>query len=84
MHICCQHARLHLRILQSWLASVCSPNCHHLNTVLIVPSQELTLLDWWSDPLTVFVGIPFICPWHSLTLVMDASVLGWGAHVGPL
>lgn len=45
LHLVVQHARLHLRPLQAWLASVCSPSCHHLNSVLTVLVLVLASLD---------------------------------------
>ncbi|KAG6930889.1 hypothetical protein G0U57_002791, partial [Chelydra serpentina] len=41
-------------------------------------------LSWWLNPLTLREGVPFQPPLPTLTLVTDASALGWGAHLGQL
>lgn len=48
-----------------------------------VPSHILSSLDWWMDPTSVCKGVPFAPP-QSLTLVMDALDLSWGAYLEPL
>ncbi|KAM7164069.1 uncharacterized protein RBU57_008131 [Macrochelys suwanniensis] len=79
-----QHARLRLQPLQAWLASVYRPGRDNLDMVLTVPARTLDSLQWWLDPLIVGAGVPFQSPHPSLTLVTDASALGWGAHLGDL
>lgn len=49
-----------------------------------MPELVLLSLDWWTDPLKVCVGIPFLPTLPTLTLVMHASSLGLGAHIGSL
>ncbi|KAM7182065.1 uncharacterized protein RBU57_000616 [Macrochelys suwanniensis] len=79
-----QHARLCLRPLQAWLASVYRPGRDSLDMVLTVPNPMLDSLRWWLNPWMVGAGVPFQSPQPTLTLVTDASALGWGAHLGHL
>lgn len=53
-------------------------------TVLTVPKCTLDSLRWWLNPRMVGAGVPFHPPQPTLTLVTDASALGWGAHLGGL
>lgn len=47
-------------------------------------ATSLSSLDWWLDPKSVRQVVPFVTPSPSLTLVSDASDLGWGAHLDEL
>ncbi|KAG6937400.1 ORF 3, partial [Chelydra serpentina] len=75
------HARLRLRPLQAWLSSAYRPRRDSLDLILTVPAQVLASLNWWLDPRKVLAGVPFHPPQPSLALTMDASSLGWGAHL---
>lgn len=44
----------------------------------------MTSLDWQTDPVSVCAGVAFVLPQSLLTLVMDMSSLGLGAHLSPL
>lgn len=79
-----QHARLRLRPLQVWLVSVYRPGRDSLDMVLTVQRHTLDSLCWWLDPHMVGAGVPFYPPQPTLTLVTDASGLGWRAHLGSL
>uniref|UniRef100_A0A8C3H6Y3 RB1 inducible coiled-coil 1 n=1 Tax=Chrysemys picta bellii TaxID=8478 RepID=A0A8C3H6Y3_CHRPI len=72
-----RHARLRLRQLQAWVSSVYRPSRDSLNIVVMIPNS----LTWWLDHRTVCAGVPFHAPQPFLHLVMDASSLGWGAHL---
>ncbi|XP_067398957.1 uncharacterized protein [Emydura macquarii macquarii] len=74
-------ARLRLRPLQAWLASVYVPHRHSLTRMVLVPPQVLSSLDWWRDPREVMMGVPFREFIPSVTLITDASDRGWGAHI---
>ncbi|KAG6936072.1 gag-pol fusion protein, partial [Chelydra serpentina] len=54
-----QHARLRLRPLQAWLASVYRPIRDDLDMVVTVPAHTLDSLQWWLDPQTLGEGVPF-------------------------
>lgn len=78
------HTRLWLRPLQSWLTTVYCPARGPLDLVVSIPILVLSLLRWWLDPWEVCKGVPFAALQSSLSLVMDASDRGWGAHLGHL
>ncbi|XP_067420874.1 dynein axonemal heavy chain 14 [Emydura macquarii macquarii] len=73
--------RLRLRPLQRWLASVYAPIRHPLNRIVTLPTPLLTSLLWWKDPREVLKGVPFREMVPSVTLITDASDVGWGAHI---
>lgn len=74
----------HKTTLNGWLASVYSPNHDQLDLVVGVPSHVHTSLDGWTNPARVCIDIPFAHLQLMLTLMTDASALGWGAHLGSL
>lgn len=78
------HAVLHLRSLQTWFASVHSPNRQHLDLVLTVPDPIFTSLDWWKDPQSATAGVAFVIPQPFVSLVSVVSNLGWGVHLSCL
>lgn len=41
-------------------------------------------LNWWKDPHNIFTGISFAQPSPTLIIMADASLLGWGVHLGTL
>ncbi|XP_065267485.1 collagen alpha-3(IV) chain-like [Emys orbicularis] len=79
-----QHARLRLRPLQSWLASVYRLAWDTLDSIVTLPHPVLDSLLWWLDPQVVCAGVPFTSPQPSLSLVTDALDLGRRAHLGDL
>lgn len=64
------------------MASMYSPNCHHPDSVLMVPSPVLTSLNWWLDLLVVCADVPFSRSQLQISLVSDTSALGWGLTWG--
>lgn len=58
------------------------PNQDHLDSLVILSPRALESLQWWFNPQTVRVGVPFSKP--HLLLIMDVLVLGWRAHLGNL
>lgn len=44
----------------------------------------LSSLNWWMNLRTVMEGMPFEGLFPSVTLVSDASDLGWGVHINNL
>ncbi|XP_034622441.1 uncharacterized protein LOC117875318 [Trachemys scripta elegans] len=55
-----------------------------LDRVVTLPHPVFSSLQWLLNPQVVCAGVPFTAPQPSLLLVMDASALGWGAHLGDL
>src|SRR5207253_813479 len=43
------------------------------------PIQELL---WWTKPKNLVAGVPLHEPQPQATMLTDASLCGWGAHVG--
>ncbi|XP_043363956.1 uncharacterized protein LOC122458715 [Dermochelys coriacea] len=78
------HARLRLHLLQAWLSTVYRLRRDSLSTVVTILPGILASLGWWLDPKSVCEGISFRAPQPSVSLVTDASSLGWGAHLGNL
>lgn len=39
------------------------------------------LLDWWKDPGSIMMGVPFVAPQPSISLVSDASDVVWEAQL---
>ena len=52
----------------------------------IIPCSQILKkhLIWWKDPKNVLTGSPLYAEEHNLLLFTDASVKGWGAHLGDL
>lgn len=72
-----QHSRLRLHPLQTWLASVLRPNRHKLDCVVTVPQSVQSSPKWWTDPHFMLQRVPFAVFSPTVTLVSDASELGW-------
>lgn len=77
-----RHAWLRLPPLHTWLATVYVPSRHHWDQAVTVLDCVLSSLNYWLDPKSVLQGVDFVSLSPSLTLVSDASDLGWGAHLG--
>ena len=49
----------------------------------IYPDREsLRELEWWASRANLTVGRPFLRPDPTMTIVTDASMEGWGGHLG--
>ena len=49
----------------------------------IYPDHEsLRELEWWASRANLTVGRPFLRPDPTMTIVTDASMEGWGGHLG--
>ena len=46
------------------------------------PSESLRELEWWASRANLTVGRPFLRPDPTMTIVTDASMEGWGGHLG--
>ena len=44
--------------------------------------KSLRELEWWASRANLTVGCPFLRPDPTMTIVTDASVEGWGGHLG--
>ena len=51
-----------------------------------IPCSEILKkhLVWWKNPKNVLTGCPLHVEEHNLLLFTDASIKGWGAHLGDL
>ncbi|KAG6925231.1 hypothetical protein G0U57_015111, partial [Chelydra serpentina] len=74
-----QHARLRLRPLQSWLASVYWLARNSLERVLTLPRPVPDSLQWWFDPQVVCAGDPFTGEHIWETSGHKASGLRWNS-----
>lgn len=79
-----RHARLRLCPLQTWLNLVYRLSRDSIDTIVTIPPSTLGSLNWWLTPSLVYAGLPFHPPQPSVSLMTDASSLGWGAHLGSL
>jgi hypothetical protein len=76
--------RLHVRPFQWHLATRWNQvTGNPLDRVQTSPQIQLAA-QWWLDHNNLIQGVPLIPPAPTLRLFTDASVDGWGAHVGDL
>ena len=73
--------RLHMRPIQLYLLAWWKPNVLPLNHMIPVKSSLTQHLLWWTVRENVFKGMPLQEPTTQMTLVTDASEMGWGAHL---
>ena len=53
--------------------------------IRIYPDHEsLRELEWWASRANLTVGRPFLRPDPTMTIVTNASMEGWGGHLGDL
>lgn len=83
-HSIMQHARLCLRSLQAWLATVYLLVLHHLDSTVTVPSQVLVSMEWWLDHHVVCAGVPLLQSQLSMLVVSDTLSPGWGTQLRSL
>jgi len=76
--------RLHMRPLQMYLLSQWRPIRDPLDTVVPILPTVLPHLRWWLNRERLSVGVPISLPDPSVTLLTDASLTGWGAHLEPI
>ncbi|KAJ1121781.1 hypothetical protein NDU88_000300 [Pleurodeles waltl] len=77
------NARLHMRPLQEALETNWSQRTGRWEDTVRLPEVALQSLRWWMHRPHLSVGAPFHQVLPSDTLVTDASLQGWGAHLGP-
>ena len=75
--------RLHMRPFQWYLKTHWK---YPQSLDKIIPCSQILKkhLIWWKDPKNVLTGSPLHAEEHNLLLFTDASVKGWGAHLGDL
>lgn len=76
------HTCLWMRPLQLWFLLNFNPALHHQNKPLTMTKRALHSLLWWETPANLLGGSPFFPPPPSVTVTTDASLWGWGAHIG--
>lgn len=73
--------RLHMRPIQLYLLALWRPKIHPLTHMIVIRPILLQHLQWWMNRENFFKGMPLQDPPSQLTLITDASELGWGAHI---
>lgn len=76
--------RLRMRNLQWHLLTYFRPSSRDLMTPVPLLEPIVPHVQWWCDLAHLRQGLSFPPPTPSLTLVTDASLDGWGAHLGAL
>ena len=76
--------RLRMRELQWHLLAHFRPVSRDLLSPVPLAPSVVPFLQWWQDADNLNQGLSFPPPVPSLTLVTDASLDGWGAHLGSL
>lgn len=76
-----EHARLHFRCLQHWIATVYTPNVRDVQKRVSIPMHVTNSLTWWTAPKNLMSGVPFHRQHLTIQLTTDASLIGWGAHL---
>lgn len=77
------HGRLFLRPLQIYLLSQWRPSSRDLEIKIERKKDVEPMLTRWLDTGWLQEGVPLSTPAPELSLVTDASVEGWGAHILP-
>ena len=78
VHMAVTHTRhIQLMLHSQWTQVSDSPYLR------IYPDHEsLRDLEWWASRANLTVGRPFLRPDPAMTIVTDASMEGWGGHLG--
>ena len=74
-------ARLHMRPLQLYFLSFWRPNKDSSETHIPIRDPFLQHAHWWLMRDNIFRGTPLHIP-SEVVLWTDASLTGWGAHMG--
>ena len=75
--------RLHMRPLQLYLLCHWTPSTDSLEASVPILPPLRPHLEWWLDRERLSAGVPISLPDPELTLLTDASLQGWGAHLEP-
>ena len=73
--------RLHMRPLQLELKKLWSQSLS-LDKKIILSQEVLDHLNWWKERHNVMATVPLHLPKPSISIYTDASMEGWGAHMG--
>ena len=74
--------RLHMRPLQWHLLTYFHPSSRDLTTSVPLVQSIIPAIQWWIQPSNILQGLKFPPRETQVTLVTDASLSGWGAHLG--
>ncbi|XP_064647473.1 uncharacterized protein LOC135500157 [Lineus longissimus] len=74
--------RLHLRPLQFYLKCFFKTHQDHIEKVVPLQPIFFQYLLWWESEDNLMAGDPLHPPEPVVTLITDASLSGWGAHLG--
>ena len=72
----------HMRDLQSHLLGFFAPSLRNLATLVPLTPSVVPHIQWWCDQSHLLLGNQFPPPQPSVVLTTDASLMGWGAHLG--
>ena len=75
--------RLHMRPIQLYLLSLWRPSRDPLEASVPIRAPLRPHLIWWTDKGRLSEGVPISPPEPDFTLLTDASLQGWGAHLEP-
>ncbi|KAJ1112426.1 hypothetical protein NDU88_000690 [Pleurodeles waltl] len=78
------HARWHMTALQWCLRKQWFQHKGDLEEFITIYRDAAKDLRWWAVDGNLSQGRPFALPPSVATIIMDASTLGWGAHLGDL
>lgn len=78
------NARLHMRPLQQALEDQWSQTSGRWDDQIVLPQSAKDSFKWWTDRLNIMKGVPFHQEIPKQTIVTDASLVGWGAHMSHL
>ena len=74
--------KIHIRPIQYNLHHCYSPKNHPHHHPVPVWQQTIAALQWWIDKNNFFKGLPIHSPQYQYRICTDASMEGWGAHLG--
>ena len=72
----------HMRDLQFHLLGFFVPSLRNLATLVPLTPSVVPHIQWWCDQSHLLLGNQFPPPQPSVVLTTDASLMGWGAHLG--
>ena len=74
--------RFHMRVTQMHVLRHYRPTRDSLRKRIPMSGEVRRSLRWWSRPALLLAGKPFQRPPPTEIISTDASLLGWGAHLG--
>jgi hypothetical protein len=73
---------LHMRHIQLALRSLWSQSRQPQHYRVQISPEVRTAISWWMNPQNIMLGVPLHPKPPQITMYTDASVVGWGAHIG--